>query len=62
MQKELKGKIVKVYKNVRTKYGYEGDGRIEKVIRQISDDLYSCEISFFDDFFSATIDINDVLY
>jgi hypothetical protein len=62
MQKELIGKTVKVYKNVRTKYGYEGDARIEKVNRQISDHLYNCDLSFPDDYFTTTIDANDVLF
>jgi hypothetical protein len=62
MEKELKGKVVKVYKNVRTKFGYEGDGRIEKVNKQISNELYCVDISFIDDYFTSTIDINDVLF
>jgi len=62
MQKELKGKIVKVYIDPETKREYEGDGRIERVIKQFTDDLFYCDISFPDDYFSTTIDVNDVLY
>jgi hypothetical protein len=62
MQKELIGKTVRVYKNVRTKFGYEGDGRIERVNRQISESLYSVDISFPDDYFTTTINTNDVLF
>jgi len=62
MQKELVGKIVKIYKDIETKRYYEGDGRIEEIIKQISNNLYFCNISFEDDYFSTIIDRNDIIY
>jgi hypothetical protein len=59
--KNLIGKIVKVYRDTNTKKYYEGDGRIEKVIKQVSWNFFLCDISFEDNYFSCTIDINDIL-
>lgn len=59
---ELKGKTVKVYQNVRTKFGYEGDARIEEVIRKVSDNLYQVNLAFEDSYFTGTIDSRDILY
>lgn len=58
--KELVSKYVKVYGDCKTKSNYEGDGRIEKVIKQISDDIYLCDVSFDDCYYSVLIDKNDI--
>ena len=61
--KDLIKQYIKVYSNCRTKYGYIGDGVIIKVIRNISGDLYNCDIIFDDEEISTyTIDVNDLLY
>lgn len=59
--KSLKDKFVKVYKDVETKRFYEGDGRIERVLKQLSTNLFLVDVCFEDSYFSTVIDSNDVL-
>jgi hypothetical protein len=62
MERELKDKVVKVYKDVETKRFYEGDGRIERVLKQLSYKLYLVDACFEDSYFTTVIDMNDILY
>ena len=61
LKNKMKGKEVKIYKDSKTKKGYEGNARIERVIKQLSEDTFLCDISMDDSFFTYTVDINDVI-
>lgn len=62
MNKELIGKTVKVYKDIKTKRYYEGDGIIKEVTKKVSSNIYIVNCAFPDDYFTCTIDTSDILY
>jgi hypothetical protein len=57
----MKGKIVKIYKDTKLKKGYEGDARIERVIKQIADDAYLCDVCLDDIYFTYTVNTSDII-
>lgn len=57
----MKGKYVKVFKDLKNKVGYEGDARIERVIKQLSYDTFLCDVSLDDCFFTYTLNTNDII-
>lgn len=58
---KMKGKEVKIYKDIKTKKGYEGNARIERILKQLSEDTYLCDVCVDDEFFTYTVNINDIL-
>jgi hypothetical protein len=58
---KMKGKEVKIYKDTKLKKGYEGDARIERILKQLSEDTYLCDVSLDDSYFTYTVNINDIL-
>ncbi len=58
----LKDKFVKVYKDVSTKHLYEGDARIIEVIKQVHGNIYQVNLAFDDNYETALIDSDDILY
>jgi hypothetical protein len=58
---KMKGKEVKIYKDIKTKKGYEGNARIERILKQLSEDTYLCDVSLDDSYFTYTVNINDIL-
>ena len=57
----MKCKIVKIYKDTKLKKGYEGDARIERILKQLSEDTYLCDVSLDDSYFTYAVNINDII-
>lgn len=58
---KMKGKEVKIYKDIKTKKGYEGNARIERILKQLSEDTYLCDVSLDDSYFTYAVNINDII-